>query len=93
MTAKSALNGFAKSLAVELAPKGIRVNLVSPGMTDTNLISDIPEKLRLIVAAKTPLRKLADPDDVANAITYLASDKASYITGETIRVNGGQVML
>jgi 3-oxoacyl-[acyl-carrier protein] reductase len=93
ITAKSALNGFAKALAVELAPKGIRVNLVSAGMTNTNLISDIPEKVKLITAAKTPLRRLADPQDIANAVSYLVSEKSDFLTGETIRVNGGQVMI
>ena len=93
ITAKSGLNGFAKALAIELAPKGIRVNLVSPGMTDTELISDIPEKVKLLTSAKTPLKRLAKPEDVANAIVYLVSDKSDFLTGETIRVNGGQVML
>ena len=93
ITAKSALNGFAKALAVELAPKGIRVNLVSAGMTNTNLISDIPEKVKLITAARTPLRRLAEPQDVADAISYLISEKSDFLTGETVRVNGGQVMI
>ena len=93
IAAKSALNGFAKALAVELAPKGIRVNLVSAGMTNTNLISDIPEKVKLITAARTPLRRLAEPQDVADAISYLISEKSDFLTGETVRVNGGQVMI
>lgn len=93
ITAKSALQGFCRSLAVELAPKGITVNLVSPGMTETELIADIPEKSRLMVAAKAPLRRLAKPEDVAGVVSFLASAKADYLTGETIRVNGGQVML
>jgi 3-oxoacyl-[acyl-carrier protein] reductase len=93
VSAKYALNGFVKSLAVELATKGITANLVSPGMTDTELIADVPEKSRLLVAAKAPLRRLASPEDVANAVLFLVSEKSSYITGETIRVNGGQVML
>ena len=93
ITAKSALNGLAKALAIELAPKGIRVNLVSPGMTDTELVSDIPEKVKLLTAAKTPLKRLAKPIDVANAISYLSSEKSDFLTGETIRINGGQVML
>lgn len=93
ITAKSALNGFAKALAVELAPKGIRVNLVSPGMTDTELISDIPEKVKLLTSAKTPLKRLSKPIDIANAISYLVSDKSDFLTGETIRINGGQVMI
>ena len=93
ITAKSALNGLAKALAFELAPKGIRVNLVSPGMTNTSLISDFPEKVKLLTAAKTPLRRLAEPQDIADAISYLVSEKSDFLTGETIRVNGGQVMI
>jgi 3-oxoacyl-[acyl-carrier protein] reductase len=93
ITAKSALQGFAKALAVEVASKGITVNMVSPGMTDTELIADIPEKSRLLVAAKAPLRRLARPEDIAGAVSFLASTKADYLTGETIRINGGQVML
>ena len=93
ITAKSALHGFTKALAFELAPKGIRINMVSPGMTDTNLLADIPEKTRLLTAAQTPLRRIAVPKDVACAISYLASEKSDFLTGETIRVNGGQVMI
>ncbi len=93
ITAKSALYGFGKALAVEVAAKGIRVNFVSPSMTETELIVDIPEKVRLITAAKTPLRRLARAEDIANAIVFLASEKSDFMTGETIRVNGGQVML
>ena len=93
ITAKSALHGFTKALAFELAPKGIRINLVSPGMTDTKLLADIPEKTRLLTAAQTPLRRIAVPEDVACAISYLASEKSDFLTGETIRVNGGQVMI
>ena len=93
VTAKSALNGFAKALAVELSPKGITVNLISPGMTDTELNADVPEKAKLLTAVKSPLRRLAKAEDVASAISFLASGKSDYITGETIRVNGGQVMI
>lgn len=93
VTAKSALSGFSKSIAYELAPKGIRVNIVSPGMTETELIADIPEKIRLMTASQTPLRRLAKPEDVAGCISFLASDKSDYLTGETIRVNGGQIMI
>ncbi len=92
ITAKSALEGFTKALAIELAAKGIRLNLVSPGMTNTELIFDIPEKIKVLNAAKTPLKRLADPGDVAYAISYLVSEKSDYLTGETIRVNGGQTM-
>jgi len=93
VTAKSALNGFAKSLAIELAKYNITVNMVSPGMTDTDLVSNIPEKYKMLTAAKTPLKKIASSKDVAGAIAFLASESANYITGETIRVNGGQIML
>ena len=92
ITAKSALEGLTKALAIELAGKGIRLNLVSPGMTNTDLIFDIPEKIKLLNAAKTPLKRLADPEDVAYAVSYLVSEKSDYLTGETIRVNGGQTM-
>ena len=93
ITGKTALNGFVKALAFELGPKGIRLNLVSPGMVDTQLIANVPEKAILLSAAQTPLRALAQPQDVANTISFLASDKSNYLTGETIRVNGGQSML
>ena len=92
ITAKSALEGFIKSLVLELSSKGIRLNLVAPGMTNTELIDDVPEKSKLLNAAKTPLKRLAEPIDVANAISYLVSEKSDYLTGETIKVNGGQIM-
>lgn len=93
ITAKGALMGFSRALAFDLAPKGIRVNSVAPGMTDTDQIADIPERVRLVTAAKAPLGRLAMPEDVAKAIVFLASDQSDYLCGETIRVNGGQVML
>lgn len=92
-TAKYALNGFTKSLSVELAKYKIRVNAVSPGMTDTELISDIPEKAKLLTKAQTPLKRIAKPEDIANTISFLVSKEASFITGQTIRVNGGMNML
>lgn len=93
ITAKSALAGFTKSLAIELAPKGIRINMVSPGMVNTELTADIPEKIKLLTAAQTPLRRLAISKDVANVISFLASEKSDFLTGENIRANGGQVMI
>jgi 3-oxoacyl-[acyl-carrier protein] reductase len=90
--AKSALAVFSRQLAAELGPAGITVNCVAPGMTDTRLIGDIPEKQRLIAARQTPLRRLARVEDVAGAVAYLASDDAAFVTGEVLRVNGGQVM-
>ena len=91
-TAKSALSGFTKSLAVELAPKGINVNMVSPSVISTELTADIPEKVKLMTAAQTPLRRLAFPEDVAGAVSFLASEKSNYLAGENIRLNGGQIM-
>ena len=90
---KAALATFARSLAVELGPAGITVNCVSPGMTDTAMIGDLSEKARLILARRAPLRRLAQPEDIAAAVSFLASPQADYITGETIRVNGGQFAL
>ena len=93
IAAKGALRGFSKSLAYDLAPKGIRVNMVSPGMTDTEQISDVPERVRLVTAAKTPLRRLATPEDVAKAVVFLCTDQSDFLCGENIRVNGGQIMI
>lgn len=92
-TAKAALHTLAKSLALEYGPKGIRFNIVSPGMTETGLIADVPEKVRLMAKMQIPLRRLAQPQDIAGAIEFLLSDGAKHITGETLRVNGGQLMM
>jgi 3-oxoacyl-[acyl-carrier protein] reductase len=89
VAAKAALKAFTKSLAIELGPKGIRVNLVSPGMTETDLIADVPERLRKVQAMQTPLRRLAAPDDVARTVAFLCSDAADFITGADIPVCGG----
>jgi len=91
--AKAALASATRSLAVEHGPRGIRFNTVAPGMTDTRLISEVPEKARLLSKMQTPLRRLAAPEDVANSVAFLLSDDAAHITGETLRVCGGLVML
>src|SRR5206468_11500179 len=87
--AKAGLSALARSLAVELGPKGIRVNVVSPGMTRTSMIETLPEKARMLAKAQAPLRQLADPLDIAQSVVFLLSPAASHITGETIRVCGG----
>lgn len=91
--AKAALQTLVKSLALEYGPMGIRFNVVSPGMTETGLLADIPEKVRLLTKMQIPLRRLAKPNDIAHAIGFLLSPEASHITGETLRVYGGQLML
>jgi 3-oxoacyl-[acyl-carrier protein] reductase len=93
ITAKAALEGFTKSLALELAPKGINVNMVSPSVISTDLTADIPEKVKLMTVAQTPLRRLALSSDVAGAISFLVGEQSSFLAGENIRLNGGQVMV
>ena len=88
VTAKYGLLGFTRALAAELGPK-IRVNAVSPGMTQTELIAHLPEKLKEIVAEQTPMKRLAMPRDIAEAVLFLASDRAEHITGINLPVNGG----
>ena len=90
---KAALGTFTKSLAKELAPHGVRVNAVAPGVIDTPFheVFSTPEMLRTFVAA-IPLGRLGTSEECANAIAFLASDAASYIVGETIEINGGQLM-
>jgi NAD(P)-dependent dehydrogenase (short-subunit alcohol dehydrogenase family) len=93
-TAKGAVVIFTKSLAKELAPHGVRVNAVSPGVIDTPFheVFSTPEMIRNFVAA-IPLGRVGNPIEVASVIAFLASDAASYVVGETIEVNGGQLML
>jgi 3-oxoacyl-[acyl-carrier protein] reductase len=93
ITAKSAMIGLTRSLAFELAPKGIRINMVTPSMMSTELTADIPEKTKLLTASQTPLRRLALATDVAGVVSFLASEKSDFLAGENIRVNGGQTML
>ena len=92
VAAKSALIGFSKSLAAEFGPQGIRVNTVSPGMTGTDLIADVPEKTKLTTKMHTPLRRLGAVEDIAGTVRFLFSDEAAYISGQNIRVCGGVVM-
>lgn len=92
ITAKAALNSLTHSLAVEYGPKGIRFNSVNPGMTKTQMISNIPDKVKMLTKMNTPLRNLAEPADIANSIAFLLSPQAGHITGETLRVCGGIFM-
>ena len=90
--AKGALQVFSSYMAVELGPQGITVNCVSPGMCETALIGDIPEKTQLLIARQTPLRRLAKPSDVAAAVSYLVSEDAGFVSGDTLAVNGGMAI-
>ena len=92
VAAKSALVGLSKALAAEFGPQGIRVNTVSPGMTRSDFISNVPEKTKLATKMQTPLRRLAEVEDVAGTVRFLFSDAASFISGQNIRVCGGAVM-
>lgn len=90
---KAALVEFSRCLAVEYGPIGIRVNCVSPGMTNTDLIADLPEKVKMVTKMQTPLRRLALPEDIAGTVGFLFTEKAAFITGQNIRVCGGVVMV
>lgn len=87
-TSKFAVNGLTKSLARELGPDHIRVNAVAPGVTRTDMVAELPENLIAPIIATIPLGRLGEPEDIANAFLFLASDLASYITGAIISVDG-----
>ena len=90
--AKAGLVGLARSSARELASRGITVNCVAPGFIDTDMTSDLPETVKEKMLAEIPLGVFGRPDDIAGAVTYLASDAARYVTGQVIHVNGGMLM-
>jgi 3-oxoacyl-[acyl-carrier protein] reductase len=86
---KAGIIGFTKALAKELGPRGVRVNAVAPGYIDTELTQGLPEELRELLLANTPLGRLGEPRDVATAVRFLCSDEASFVTGEIMLVDGG----
>ena len=89
---KAGLVGFSKALAREVATRGVTVNVVAPGMIDTEMTSGLAKPAREAMLAKIPLGRLGTPDDIAAAIGFLASDEAAYITGHVLAVNGGMYM-
>ena len=87
-TSKFAVNGMTVSLARELGPKGIRVNAVAPGIIETDMMKAVPREVIEPMIGQVPLRRLGQPEDIANAFVFLASDEASYITGVVLSVDG-----
>ena len=90
--AKAGVTGFSKSVAKELASRGITVNMVAPGFIDTDMTAVLPEKIREEMVKGIPLGRMGTPEEVAEAALFLASDQASYITGQIINLDGGMVM-
>jgi acetoacetyl-CoA reductase len=90
--AKGGLISFTKALARESAAKGITVNTIAPGYTDTDMVKAVPENVMKALVAQIPAGRLGKPEEIADAIVFLASDKSAYITGETLSVNGGYHM-
>jgi 3-oxoacyl-[acyl-carrier protein] reductase len=90
--AKAALVGFTKSLALEVGSRDITVNCVAPGFIDTEMTQALPQPQRDALMQRVPLRRFGTPEDVANAVLFLASPRAGYITGATLHVNGGMLM-
>ncbi|WP_454780913.1 3-oxoacyl-ACP reductase FabG [Legionella sp. WA2022007384] len=90
--AKAGIVGFSKSLAQEVGSRGITVNVVAPGFIDTDMTAALPDMVKEEMLKRIPMRKLGEPKDIAEAVAFLASDSAKYITGETIHVNGGMYM-
>ena len=87
-TSKSAVNGITWSLARELGPSNIRVNAVAPGITKTDMVAALPEQMIKPLINAIPIRRIGEVVDIANAFLFLASDMASYITGEILSVDG-----
>jgi len=90
--AKAGMFGFTKSLAQEVGSRGITVNAVAPGFIDTDMTRELPDAQRDLLLGNIPLGRLGRPEEIASVVTFLASDAAAYITGETLHVNGGMYM-
>ncbi|PLA75609.1 3-oxoacyl-ACP reductase [Hydrogenovibrio sp. SC-1] len=91
--AKAGIMGFTKSLAREIGAKNVTVNTIAPGFIDTDMTKALPEAQRDALIQQIPLKRLGTPDDIAKMVTFLASSGGSYITGQTLNVNGGMVMI
>ena len=89
---KAAIVGLTKSLALEVAPSGIRVNCVAPGCIETDMVKVLGEETRAMLVEETPIGRLGTPEDIAALVSFLASDKASFITGQVITADGGFIV-
>ena len=90
--AKAGVIGFTKALAQETARKGITVNVIAPGYIDTDMVAAVPEKVLEGIIANIPVGRLGQAEEIADAVAYLASDKAGFVTGSTLTINGGQYL-
>ena len=90
--AKAGVLGFTKALALECARKGVTVNAVSPGYTDTEMVAAMPKAVLDEIIAQIPVGRLARPEEIARCVAFLAADESGFITGETLNVNGGQYL-
>lgn len=88
-SSKAGIIGFTKSLAIEVASKGITVNAIAPGYINTDMFRNIPKDLQTKIIDSIPMKRLGNPEEVADLISFLVNDKASYITGQVIHINGG----
>jgi 3-oxoacyl-[acyl-carrier protein] reductase len=92
VAAKSGVIGLTKTTARELAPRGITVNAVAPGFISTDMTDQLPEDVRSEMLKQIPLSRFGAPEDIAKVVTFVASDSASYMTGQTLHIDGGMVM-
>lgn len=91
--AKAGIFGFTKALALECASKGITVNTIAPGYISTDMVAAVPENVLNSIIAQIPAGRLGKPEEIAEVVTFLASDKAGFINGSTITINGGQYLI
>ena len=89
---KAGIEGFSRSLAKEISGRGITINSVAPGFIETDMTDELPDTTKAAMLSNIPMARLGQPDEIASVVGFLASDQASYITGETIHVNGGMYM-
>lgn len=89
---KAGVEGFTRALAREIGSRGVTVNCVAPGFVETDMTEELDERLINSMLDAVPLGRMAQPEEIAAAVTFLASDEASYITGEVLAVNGGMYM-